>query len=46
MLQSKRGVRNMIDEFIAHETNEDNTKLWDLKLDKEDVKVFIKKGGS
>ena len=36
----------MVDEFISHETNEDNLKLWDLKLDKGDLKVFIKRGGS
>lgn len=36
----------MIDEFIEHENNEDNKKLWELKLDKEDIKVYIKKGGS
>ena len=32
--------------MIAKEQSEDEAKKWELKLNKNDVKVFIKKGGS
>jgi|APIni6443716594_1056825.scaffolds.fasta_scaffold7606665_1 hypothetical protein len=34
-----------IDGLFLEESNEVNEKLWDLKLSKPDIKVFIKSSG-
>ena len=39
-------MRDYIDETFRIENSEDQSKNWELKLDKDDVKVYIKKGGS
>jgi hypothetical protein len=31
---------------LHKENNEEEAKKWELKLNKDDVKVYIKKGGS
>lgn len=46
MLQSINGIRAFVDNVIGGSQSGDYAKLWELKLNKEDVKVYIKKGGS
>eukprot|EP00347_Sterkiella_histriomuscorum_P003152 403365394 len=43
---TKRGLVQEIEQLFAFENSDTETKLWDLKLNKDDVKVYLKKGGS
>lgn len=45
-LQSKRAIKEFINRKLAFENSESEEKKWELKLNKEDAKVFLKKGGS
>ena len=36
----------MVDRILEKEQGEEESKKWELKLNKDDVKVYIKKGGS
>ncbi|TNV70780.1 hypothetical protein FGO68_gene9427 [Halteria grandinella] len=43
---SKRGVMQLIDELFSEDVEQEgNKKLWELKLNKEDIKVYVKKSG-
>ena len=43
---SKNGIMEYISQQFDFENNEEQSKLWDLKLSKDYVKVFIKREGS
>ncbi|CDW87198.1 UNKNOWN [Stylonychia lemnae] len=43
---TKRGLIEEIETTLTYEDSEEQSKQWDLKLSKDDVKIFIKKGGS
>lgn len=44
-LQSKRGIIDFIEEAFSEEASDDKKNLWDLKLNKEEIKVYVKKSG-
>ena len=46
MLQTKNGIMGFINSQLDFEKSESQTKLWEQKLNKENVIVWLKNGGS
>jgi len=44
-MQSKRGITEYIETLFMEESISETNKVWDLKLSKEDIKVYIKTSG-
>lgn len=45
-VQSKNGIMKQIQDVFNFEESDSEQPKWELKLNKEDIKVFLKKGGS